>query len=142
MTTADVWRPTAVAGGLPVFGHALDMKYFAEWGSFSAPYKQHNAALKFFRDREEIAADPFSSPPLHFDAHDPTAVAVIDHAKKGMEWGWKDETRLWSWHEMIAQMTEESREKVVNGSQGHSGGVVGCLFAVRPNSYDQARSHM
>ena len=43
---------------------------------------------------------------------------------------------------MIAQMTEESREKVVNGPNGHSGGVVGCSFAVRPNSYDHGRSNM
>ena len=43
---------------------------------------------------------------------------------------------------MIAQMTEESRATVVNGPQGRSCGVVGCSFAVRPNSYDHGRSHM
>ena len=43
---------------------------------------------------------------------------------------------------MIAQMTEESRAKVVKGPQGRSCGVVGCSFAVRPNSYDHLRSHM
>ena len=43
---------------------------------------------------------------------------------------------------MIAQLTEESRATVVNGPQGRSCGVVGCSFAVRPNSYDHSRSHM
>ena len=43
---------------------------------------------------------------------------------------------------MIAQMTEESRAKVVKGPQGRSCGVVGCSFAVRPNSYDHSRHNM
>ena len=44
----------------------------------------------------------------------------------------KDETRWWSWHELIAQLTEESRAIVVNGPHGRSGGVVGCSFVLRP----------
>ena len=43
---------------------------------------------------------------------------------------------------MIAQLTDESRATVVNGPEGRSGGVVGCSFAVRPNSYDHSRSYM
>ena len=118
------------------------MDYFAAWGQFSEGYKQRNAALTFLREQQENADDPSNSPTLHLDAYGWTAVAVIDHDAKGMAWKWKDETRMWSWHEMIAQMTEESRATVVNGPQGRSCGVVGCSFAVRPNSYDHGRSHM
>ena len=75
-------------------------------GNFSAPYRQHNAALKYVRDNVEQPADPFNSPILDLEADGWTEVAVIDHDKKGMGWKWKDETRWWSWHEMIAQLTE------------------------------------
>ena len=81
-------------------------------------------------------------PPLHFEDSGWAAVAVINHDAKGMGWGWKDETRLWSWHEMIAQLTPESMELVVQGPDGRSSGLVGCSFAMRPNSYDHGRSHM
>ena len=53
-----------------------------------------------------------------------------------MEYWFKDgETVKWSWHEMIAHMAPETRELVVNGSEGRSGGLVRCVVARRPNSY-------
>ena len=99
---------TAVEAGIVrVFG----MDYFAAWVQSGEGYKQHNAALNFLRKQQENADDPCNSPTLHLDAYGWTAVAVIDHDAKGMAYKWKDETRTWSWHEMIAQMTEESRPK-------------------------------
>ena len=53
---------------------------------------------------------------------------------------WREETRQWSWLEMIAQLLPESMGKVVNGPNGRSGGVMGCSFETRPNSYDHNRS--
>ena len=133
---------TAVAESTSLV-RVLGLDYFLAFERpFTHGYKQHNAALKFFQDSQEVAHDPFNSPPLHFEPSGYAAVAVIDHDAKGMGWAWKDETRLWSWQEMIAQLTPESMEVVVKGPEGRSCGVVGCSFAVRPNSYDHGRSHM
>ena len=47
----------------------------------------------------------------------------------------------WSWQEMVAHLSDESMHVVVNGPDGRSGGLIGCSFLVRPNSYDHSRHH-
>ena len=104
-------------------------------------YKQHNAALKYFREVHEDLTDPFSSVGIHFNNDAPSAVAEIDHDSHGMQWGWKDSHVLWSWQEMVAQLNDGSMDLVVNGLDGRSGGLLGCSFLIRPNSYDHQRHH-
>ena len=83
------------------------MDYFLAWERpFSHGYKQHNAALKFFREQQEIVEDPCNSPPLHFEDSGYAAVAVTNHDAKGMGWSWSDQTDVWSWHELIAQLAD------------------------------------
>ena len=147
---ADPGTPAVADPGTPAVADQLvrvfDLDYFSScYESFSASYKQHNAALKWFRDQQENPDDPANSPPLVFDADGTaSAVAEIDHKIPGntVGWAWKDEYRMWSWHEMIAQLTDDSRRLVVTGPEGHSSGLVGCSFAVRPNSYDHNRASM
>ena len=116
--------------GVAVF----DLVYFRSWRPFTGDCSQHNVALKFFRSQQALVNDPFQSPSLEFHAFEPTAVAVINHPK-GMAWEFTGEWRLWSWHEMIAQLDETSMKKVVTGIEGRSRGLVGCSLAIRPGSY-------
>ena len=152
--------PVAVAAALPAAVAAADPPsaavaavdttlvqcygedYFSAYGPCRAGYKQHNAALKYFRDYLEYPADPYNTLPLGLPKDGWTAVAVIDHDHKGMGWAWKNEYQQWSWHELIAQLDPESRKLVITGPEGRSCGVVGCSVAVRPNSYDHQRCHM
>ena len=119
----------------------FDLEYFRSLRPFTGACSQHNAALKFFRAQQEKLNDPFQSPCLEFHASAPTAVAVINHPK-GMSWEFTGESRQWCWHEMIAQFDDTSMEKVVNGFEGRSRGLVGCSLAIRPGSYDHKRHNM
>ena len=83
-----------------------------------------------------------SKSPPRWGCCTPTAVAVINHAAKGMTWEFSNEWTQWSWHEMIAQLDELSMEVVVTGPLGRSCGLVGCSFAIRPGSYDHKRHNM
>ena len=119
----------------------FDLEYFRSYRPFTGACSQHNVALKYFRAQQERLDDPFQSPCLEFHASAPTAVAVINHPK-GMAWEFTDEWRQWCWHEMIAQLDDTSMEKVVNGFEGRSRGLVGCSLAIRPGSYDHKRHNM
>ena len=134
--------PAAIAAGAQPDPQGFDLNYFRSFRPFTDTYKQHNAALKWFRGQQELQDDPMQSPCLQFHVSTPTAVAVINHASKGMTWEFTDERTQWSWHELVAQLDEASMEEVVNGPAFRSRGLVGCSFAIRPGSYDHKRSHM
>ena len=51
----------------------------------------------------------------------------------------ESKTWQWSWWEMVAMLDNGSREYVVGPDR--SGGLVGCRFEPRPNSYDHKRHH-
>ena len=120
----------------------LDLNYFLNYQDFTDDYKQHNAALKYLREQQEDPVNPFGSPMLPLPLAGPLEVAVILHAEKAMNWEFSDSRRQWSWHEMIAQLTDDDIRLVVNGDQGRSGGLVACFLALRPGSYDHKRHHM
>ena len=139
---AVVEQQLAVARPLAV-GPIFDIEYFRGFRRFTGGYKQHNAALKYFRAKQENPDDPGASPHLDFPPEGPTAVAVIKHADKGMAWEFsQDEWTEWFWHEMIAQLDDASMRTVVTGPDGRSRGLTGCSFVIRPNSYDHQRHHM
>jgi hypothetical protein len=121
---------------------AFTLESFQSWNEYTDSYKQHNAALKGFRHMYEDSANPFNSNTLRFDINANPAVAAIVK-DKGMDYTFNEnDMQEWSWQEMIASLDRESMEYVVNGPAGRSGGVVGCSFSVRPNSYDHKRQHM
>ena len=117
-----------------------DEEFFLTYNTFTGGYRQHNAALKYWRALKERTGDPFGSPPV--DLLVDSRVCEVQHEAKGMDYAiqWQTE-RPWSWLEMVAQLTDESIASVVKGNEGRSGGLVGCSFAPRPGSYDHKRHH-
>jgi len=111
-------------------------EFFRGFQEFTGNYKQHNAALKWFR---RVQADEPND--LHFSNTEKAAVAAIIK-DKGMDYDF-DETRrvVWSWFEMVAQLDDESMAYVVNGPDNRSGGLTGCWFSARPGSYDHKGHH-
>ena len=99
---------------------ALDF-FRANNGIFSqitGSYRQHSAALKYFRDQTEDPDDPFNSPHRVFDNLAPAEVATVIWGK-GPNWSF-DRNRMvkWSWTEMIAQLDVPSMDIVVTGGGG------------------------
>ena len=97
-------------------------------------YKQHNQAVKWFRNRQEIPADPFSSPPLRLPLG-PFPVATVVH---GAETNYNfDMTQWvqWDWREMVAQLRDEDLRFVVGC------GLQACEFSIRAGSYDIGRHY-
>ena len=64
---------------------------------------------------------PSKAAGIPFNA-DQALVGVISHALKGMEYSFAEERIEWSWLEMVAQLTNESMKKVVEGEDGRSRG--------------------
>ena len=116
----------------------FDLGYFKDYGDFAGHWKQHNAALKFFRMICERDGDEN----FWFSNDGADAVGTILHDDVGTEYTF-DETKMipWKWQEMIAQMDGTSMSDVVCGPEGRSGGLVALSFSRRPNSYDHKRAH-
>ena len=97
--------------------------------------RQHNAALKYIRDGAALA----DQDRVECDAVMKIGKILKQRRGKGhanMDYSWKDgETVDWSWHEMIAHMEPETRDLVVNGQEGSSGGLLRCWVSRRQNSY-------
>jgi hypothetical protein len=130
-------RPILYVGDLRVFGVndfiAIEV---------TDHYRQHSAALKYFRKISEAAvADPMQAAPMVF-APSSTFMDIqkIDHPK-GMDYCFLAETVKWHWTELIAQMDMESKIFVCRGPEKRSSGVTHCSFEIRPNSYDHKRMH-
>ena len=126
------------AAGCPA-GTIYHLEYFSQFTEFTGSYRQHSAALKYFRDEHEDPNRPFESAPLVFSNSQPAAVAAVIWGH-GESWDF-DRTRMlqWSWQEMVAQLAQDSIGVAVLGEGGRSCGLVGCYLAPRPNSYDHKR---
>ena len=100
---------------------------------FEAHYKQHNAALKYFRMICENHTEGIT-----FSNSHKAAVAAIEHAP-GMSYTLDEgDMREWSWWELVAQLDIESMKYVVEDGDD-SRGLIGCVFRVRPGSYDHKK---
>ena len=106
---------------------------------FTGSYRQHNAALVYFRTKRENLNDPFLSHGLVFPNDKPVEVATV-YWDKGGGWGF-DETKMvpWSWKELVAQLDTDSIRIVVQGENRLSCGLVRCYVAPTPHSYDHTR---
>ena len=127
----------AVAPSTLATSQIFDLGYFINYG-IVGHWKQHNAALKYFRMICERDGDDF----FWFSNDGADAVGTILHDDVGTEYTF-DETKMipWKWQEMIAQMDRTSMLNVVGGPEGRSRGLVGLSFSKRPNSYDHKRAH-
>ena len=101
-------------------------------------WKDHNVALKWFRDSgEENGLDQ-----VGFSNWGPAAqVPQILHPK-GMQYHfdtdgqWKN----WQWQEMVAQMDDQSMRMVVQGPDNRSRGLTSCRLQ-QTEKYDHKRHH-
>ena len=116
----------------------FDVDHFKSLTEFSGSYKQHNLALKGYREYcrvdgpiyKEIAklGVSFSNAML-------AAVAEVVHDKKGPDFQVDlKKMKHYNWKEMIAQLRDEDIEWVVNGDSNKGGGVERCDFRQRPGS--------
>ena len=103
-------------------------------------WKQHNAALKWFRD--VMVTGRHGAYHIMWFADEPVAVATMIHAAKGPTFHFDEPwTRDWDWKEMLCQLDEDSLKYVVEGPNRRSSGVTGCAFAVRAKSYCHLMHH-
>ena len=123
----------------------FDLEYFrreseilTRAGTWTDTYKQHNVALKYFRD----SAEKEGLDVVNFSNTDPDPVAQIVH-DRGMSYHFVGEPRIpWRWQEMVAQMTDDSMRLAVQGLGGQTGrsrGIVSCRLQ-RFLRYDQKRN--
>ncbi len=113
-----------------------NLEYFQSFCSWTGSYKQHNIALKWFRDSSE----PQSRTCVVFDNTNPAEVPEIVHPK-GMQYHFNQEIKnAWTWQEMIAQMDERSMQLVVEGPENRSRGLVSCRIQ-QIDKYDHKRHH-
>ena len=97
-------------------------------------YKQHNAALKWFRE----SCEEFEQVEMVFSNESSHAVPQIVHPK-GMHYTWnRKDIYQWRWQDMVAQMARESMEWVVEGPEHRSRGIVQCMIQ-QSNTYDHKR---
>ena len=111
------------------------MELFQHNVEIKGHWKQHSAALKWFREFCERGRDDEGFALSNSYVH--SVAAIVHPAGVGYSFV-EDDVREWSWHEMVAQLDRESLEKVVHDGD-RSRGLVGCEFRPRRNSYDHAR---
>jgi len=115
----------------------FDLAYFQKLWEYTSTYKQHNIALKWFRDsseREGLSERMFSN----------TAVAEVPQIEhpKGMDYHFDESIKHpWRWQEMVAQLDADSMRVVVEGSGGaanRSRGLTRCMIQ-QSDVYDHKR---
>ena len=105
--------------------------------------RDHNAALKYFRQVQEGAHHLVNGnqEQFVFPLHRPVQVRKVVH-EKGTAYGFdmSDEGLLdWNWQQMVAHLDDDSMRYVVEGPEGRSGGLLKCTLTRRPGSYDHKR---
>ena len=123
----------------------FDIHYFRSFTQWPYTYKQHNVALKWFREKAEDRG---------LDVADVSGaglqVAEIDHPK-GMGHTWNlNVTQYWEWQEMVAQLDDTklvpghektSLELVVEGTEhNRSRGLASCII-MKSAIYDHKRHY-
>ena len=133
--------PTLPPPGIPP-EDVYDAEFFLNRKNLTDTWRQHNAALKYFREELEDPTDPKGSQPKAFDWDGKAAVAaILPHVTgSGPSWEFdRNNMKEYDWRDLIAQLRDEDVRRVVEGPGGRSGGIVGCEISVRPNSYDHLR---
>jgi hypothetical protein len=133
--------PPAVAGHVAA-GGKFDVAFFKNYGlGFTAPWKQHNAALKWFRRTQEDFECPDDYADLLFSNDDYAAVAGIIKGK-GMSYDFDESvSKKWHWFELVAQLDDHSIEYVVEGPDQKSDSLRECWLSMLPGTYDHKRHH-
>ena len=117
----------------------FDLEYFDKMDNSPNDWRDHNTVLKYIRDTCEskgLTWAMFSNT----EAHD---IPVMFHHDKGTEYFFPDEsnTFLWRWQDMIKQIRDADRKRVVQGPEDRSRGLVGCSLK-QSELYDHTRHHV
>ena len=124
----------------------FNLYFFRTWKArmgYTDTYKQHNAALKYFRELctgqasvgSGAAVAAYGTEAMELQPYGMQRAQIV-HEQGGpsFEFDYNDMID-WSWLEMIAQLDEESMFYVVGD------GLVKCEFSARKNSYDHKTAH-
>ena len=113
----------------------FDLAYFRSFTDFTSGYKQHNVALKWFRDSCELAGRH----ELIFSNTAVAEVAQITHPK-GMQYSFDESIKHpWRWQEMVALLDDDSMRIVVEGpTHIPARGLVSCKIE-ESDIYDHKR---
>ena len=103
-------------------------------------WQQHNAALKFLREKAEWFPEPIAY--LDFKGNSTWYIPECVHAQSGTEYWWDEATVWpWSWQEMVAQISDTYMDILVRGSNIRCRGIVKCgLFML--NIKDRKRMNV
>ena len=108
-----------------------DLEYFRSIPLYTN-WKDHNIALKFLREHCEANNHTV------FWLDSAVPVPEIDHPK-GTSFSFNpDVTNPWEWQQMVAQLSDESMQFVVEGEDGRSRGIVNCCL-FQTSLYDHKR---
>ena len=132
----------AVAGtsaGDPAAPQIYGLEYFQNFNTWTSTYKQHNIALKWFRDSSERGG----LDRVTFSNTQPEEVSELVHGE-GTNYQFNEDVKNpWSWQEMVAQLDDASMRFVVEGcveKQNRSRGLVSCCIR-QTGKYDHKRHH-
>jgi len=103
-----------------------------------AHHRQHSAALKYFRANLRAITENTSWTMYLPDVMDVCAINHFDGPNYEVDY---NRTGFWSWLDLVKQLRDDDIKFVVNGQDGQGGGLTGCSFSPRPNSYDHKSHH-
>ena len=130
---------TALSSALSDPQGVFPYEAFRNFAQLIGSYRQHNAALKYWREELEHRSNPLGHRTLLFPNDTRVRIGTVVWGK-GQDWSF-DRTTVtwWSWREMVAQLDEKSMQIAVQGVDGRSCGLLSCMVAPRPHSYDHKR---
>ena len=111
----------AVAACAVAEERVFDLDYFRHLKDFTCGWKQHSATLKWFREECEKNGTKQET----FSNTEATLVPEMVHPPgTDYHFNQEGEWRSWRWQEMIAQLDPASMEKVVEGPERRSRGII------------------
>jgi hypothetical protein len=128
---------TICIGSPPIVPPVFEIEYFRNYNDWTGSYKQHNTALKWFRQLCERSGETLAL----FSNTEPEEVAELVHPK-GPTFSFIEEIMYpWKWQEMVAQLDNDDMRFVVEGAGPiRSRGLVRCQ-AQSFAKYDHKRHH-
>ena len=101
------------------------------------PFRDNNAALKYFRDTNENRYARPITDCVDLTYSDPIEIGVIKHDKKGQDYWFTKGRQQWSWRQMLAGMRHDDQTQLLGDPRN---GVVRIWCAPIPGSYDHNRA--
>ena len=101
------------------------------------PFRDNNAALKYFRDTNENRYARPITDCVDLTYSDPIEIGVIEHEQKTQNYWFTERRQQWSWRQMLAGMRPDDKTQLLGDPRN---GVVRIWLAPIPESYDHNRA--